>query len=194
MFIELAEMLRCPGPHEETFVVVATDVMEGRSVRHGVVGCPVCQREYQIVDGVVRFGAAGSPRAPHHGADGETLHSLLGLDGPGGYVVLVGAAVERADELAVRLDGVHFVGINPPPHARERAHLSLLESDGSIPLRTAVARGVVVGGDYAEEPWPGEAARVTLRGRHVIVEREGIEVPETRPLASGSGLWLGERS
>lgn len=193
MFIELSEMLRCPGPHEETFVVVATDVMDERSVRQGVVGCPVCQAEYRIDEGIVRFGTAGSPRPPHGGSDVAVLHSLLGLEGPGGYVVLLGSAAERARDLATLLEGVHFVGVNAPEHVRESARLSLLESDGSIPLRTGVARGVVVGPDYAEDPWLAEASRVTLRGRHIVVEREGVEVPDARLLASGSGLTLAER-
>lgn len=193
MFIELAETLKCPSPHQESFVVVATEAMAERSVRQGVVGCPVCQAEYPIVDGVVRFGEAPSPRAPPPAADVETLHALLGIEGPGGYVVLIGAAARRADELAARLEGVHFIAVNAPDDLTERPYLSLLVADDQVPLRTGVARGVVVSGDFAHDPWPTEAARVALRGRRVIVEREGLDVPGTRPLASGSGLWLGER-
>jgi len=185
-------MLKCPGPHEESFVVVATEVMVERSVRQGVVGCPVCQAEYPIVDGVVRFGETPSPRAPTV-TDAETLHALLGIAGPGGYVVLVGTAARRADDLAARLEGVHFVSVNAPEDLTERPHLSLVVADDVVPLRTGRARGVVVSGDFAHDPWLAEAARVTLRGRRVIVEREGLDVPGTRPLASGSGLWLGER-
>jgi len=193
MFIELAEMLKCPAPHEETFLVVATDAMAERSVRSGVVGCPVCRAEYPIVDGQVQFGEAPRRPRPRVEAPVETLHALLALEGPGGYVVLVGAVARRADELATRLEGVHFVGVNPPDDADERPHLSLLVAGGSIPLRSRMARGVVVGTDFAEESWLAEAARVTLPGRHIVVEGEGFDVPATRPLASGSGLWVGER-
>lgn len=193
MFIELSEMLRCPGPHEETPLVVATEVMEGRSVRRGVVGCPACGAEYPIHDGIIRFGEPPRPRDPHHVAEADTLAALLGLGGPGGYVALVGAACRRAEELAALLDGIHFVGINAPPGAVERDVLSLLESDGMIPLRTGMARGVVVGGDFANAPWLDETARVVLPGRHVVVEREGVEVDGLTGLATGRGLWLGAR-
>lgn len=193
MFIELSEMLRCPGPHAVSPLVVATEAMEGRSVRRGVVGCPVCRAEYPIVDGIVRFGAPPHPSPPHHVSPPETLAALLGVSGPGGYVVLVGATARCADELATLLDGVHWVGVNAPQDVAERQALSLLEADGMIPLRTRMARGVVVGGDFALSPWLDEAARITLPGRHVVVEREGVEVPDLKPVATGDGLWLGER-
>jgi len=194
VFIELAEILKCPGPHEESFLVVANEGMVERSVQQGVVGCPVCQAEYPIVRGVVRFGNAPSPRAAHRVTDAETLHALLGIEGPGGYVVLIGGAARRADELAQRLEGVHFVAINAPDDVTERPHLSLLVADGNVPLRTGMARGAVVSGDSAYDPWPSEAARVTLRGRRLVVEGETLEVPGMEPLASGSGLWVGQRS
>src|SRR5881396_244643 len=59
MHIELTEMLRCPEPHREEFLVLSTGEMSGRMVRAGIVGCPVCQREYEIVDGIVNFSGRG---------------------------------------------------------------------------------------------------------------------------------------
>ena len=59
MHIELTEMLRCPEPHAEAFLVLSTAEMSGRSVVSGVVGCPVCRREYGIVKGVINFGGMG---------------------------------------------------------------------------------------------------------------------------------------
>src|SRR5437773_880414 len=103
-------MLRCPEPHEENVLVMSTGEMRGRMVRSGILGCPVCHREYPIVKGVVHFsGGEGTPlrdknmqslpgvpsppsSLPALAVDAQTLQALLDLSGPGGYVVLLGPA------------------------------------------------------------------------------------------------------
>ena len=41
MFIELIDTLRCPTPHDESWLVLAADRMAARHVVEGTVGCPV---------------------------------------------------------------------------------------------------------------------------------------------------------
>src|SRR5438094_6349393 len=53
-------MLRCPETHEEAFLVMSTGEMVGRMVRSGILGCPICRREYAIVRGVVNFSGPGT--------------------------------------------------------------------------------------------------------------------------------------
>jgi hypothetical protein len=119
----------------------------------------------------------------------------LDLSGPGGYVVLIGDAVRHAVGLANLMGGIHFVGVNPPSDAEELPVLSLLQARGLIPLRPAMARGVVLGADVAGPPWLEEALRVLLRGRRLVVEREDMVAPAgVRQLAVGQGLWVGEKS
>lgn len=201
-------MLRCPETHEDSFLVMSTGEMLGRMVRSGILGCPVCRKEYPIVRGVVNFSGRGMRDAggvvpagpPHpasripHPADPQTLQALLDLSGPGGYVVLVGSAARHAVKLAGLMGGIHFVGINPPPEVEELPVLSLLACATLIPLRDAVARAVVVGADAPPTPWLGEARRVLLRGRRLVVEDERATPPAgvTR-LAAGEGLWVGEK-
>lgn len=203
-------MLRCPEAHEEAFLVMSTGEMLGRMVRSGILGCPVCHREYPIVKGVVDFSgggmrdagtvASGGPTDPasrisHPAVESQTLQALLDLSGPGGYVVLVGAAARHAVGLAGLMGGgIHFVGVNAPPDVAELPVLSLLACDTMIPLRGAMARAVVVGPDRAVAPWLAEAERVLLRGRRLVVEREDVPAPPaiTR-LAVGQGLFVGER-
>src|SRR5919197_5760034 len=55
MHIELTEMLRCPEPHREEMLVLSTGEVKDRMVRSGLVGCPVCHKEYPIARGVVNF-------------------------------------------------------------------------------------------------------------------------------------------
>jgi uncharacterized protein YbaR (Trm112 family) len=192
-------MLRCLEPHEEGLLVLSTGEMLGRMVRSGVVGCPACRREYPIVDGIVYFGPAEpSPPAPDSRLpppDAPTIQALLELSGPGGFVVLVGAATRHAVGLAALMTGIHFIGINAPPGVEELPVLSLLRCDRGIPLRRAVARGVVVGADLAAERWLVEANRVLLRGRRLVVEGPGVTLPPgITQLAAAEGLVVAERS
>ena len=171
MHIELTEMLKCPEAHREEMLVLSTGEVKDRMVRSGLVGCPVCHKEYPIARGIVNFRRsvervakessgprpAYQPPSPLPSAEASSLQALLELSGPGGYVVLVGGAVRQAARLSALMSGVHFVGINAPSEMEEQSTLSLLYANDKVPLRTAIARGVVVGADLATSPWLVEA-------------------------------------
>jgi uncharacterized protein YbaR (Trm112 family) len=209
MHIELTEMLRCPEAHREEMLVLSTGEIRNRMVRSGLIGCPVCHKEYPITRGIVNFRrlrerlpnetsgprpAVYTPPSPLPSADPASLQALLELSGPGGYVVLIGSAVRQAARLGGLMEGVHFVGINAPTEMDEGPMLSLLYANEKVPLRTSVARGVVIGADLATSPWLVEAHRVLLRGRRFVVENEEPELPiGLLRLAAESGLWVGEK-
>lgn len=198
MHIDLTEMLRCPEPHEEGFLVMSTGEMRGRMVRSGVLGCPVCGREYAILKGVVNFSGSGErgvvPGGAAESAAPETLQALLDLSGPGGYVVLLGSAARHAVGLAGLMGGIHFIGIDAPPDVEELPVLSLVACDTMIPLRRTMARAVVVGRDRAEPAWLAEAHRILLPGRRLVVERDDVTPPAgLTQVASGQGLLVAER-
>ena len=199
MHIELTEMLRCPERHEEGYLVMSTGEMLGRMVRSGMLGCPVCGKEYPIVRGVARFSKpSGEPTHPasriSHPVDAQTLQALLDLSGPGGYVLLLGSAAHHAVGLAGLMGGIHFVGVNAPDDVEELPVLSLLACEAMIPLRQTVARSAVVGPDRLGPEWLAEARRVVLPGRRLVIESEHVAPPAglTR-LALGHGLFVGER-
>ena len=205
MHIELTEMLRCPEDHHEEFLVLSTSEMNGRMVWMGLVGCPVCHRDFEIIDGIVDFTevvtgerqARAVRRTPAPASpvilDPQSLQALLDLGGPGGYVVLLGSATRLAEGLAGVMGGIHFVGVNAPPDVEELPILSLLQTDRVIPLRQAMARGVVVGAELAGTPWVGEAVKVLLRGRRLVIEDELAAPSGLERLASGQGVWVGEK-
>ena len=199
MFIELTEYLRCPEPHDESYCVLAPDEMVGRAVRRGSLGCPVCHREFPIVDGIVEFGGDGWADAVavrgdpvQELPDPQVVQALIGLASPGGYVMLVGSATRLFPSLAQRIDGVHFVGVNPPPDVQTTPALSLLRSAASIPVKTAM-RGVVLGREHAAKPWLDEAQRVLLKGQRLVILVEHDHVPAFERLAVGQGIWVGEK-
>jgi hypothetical protein len=196
MFIELVESLRCPLPHEDAHLVLATGAMRGRAVVFGTLGCSGCQAEYAIADGVASFGAPPGRRAPAAAApDAAIVQALVGLESPGGYVVLVGSAGRLAEPLARIMPGVHFPVVNLAGAAGVSPVRSLLTSTRTIPL-AMVARGVVLGAEYADARWLGEAARVVLRGQRVVVLRDAVDAaPGTlAPMAAGQGMWVGRKT
>src|SRR5437016_3199284 len=112
MFIELVDALRCPNPHEESWLVVSATSLEARHILEGVLGCPICHAEYPVRDGIADFrrevdaaldsGAASAlttlPPADH-------LAAMMNLADPVGFAVLTGRWSARAAELLEVVDG-----------------------------------------------------------------------------------------
>ena len=200
MFIELTEFLRCPLRHEgKSHVVLVPERMDGRDVIAGIVACPACRREYPIVGGVADLrhpeetAGVPDPAGVEDAPAAASVHALLGLDGAGGYVVLVGSAARLAAGLAALLERVHVVLVNAPAERARPATSSALLGGRQLPLRDAMARGVVVGSEHAVAPWVAEGARVLLRGLRMVVFAEEVEVGGLERLASGQGMWVGRR-
>jgi uncharacterized protein YbaR (Trm112 family) len=195
MFIELTDHLRCPADHDEAFLVLLPDQVEGRSVRTGILGCPVCDRRFELHDGVLNTGGAPSQAA---GADpgkltADALAPLAGLSGPGGYLVLVGPPAARWHAVAALVPGVALVAVNPPAEVVDEPGISVLRG-GRLTLKTGSMRGVVLGQPYGGDPaWVREAARVVLPGLRVVGAGPDPD-PETIDLmASAGGVWVGTR-
>ena len=195
MFIELTEYLRCPAEHEDSYLVLATGAMAGRAIRYGTLGCPVCHAEYLVVKQVGKFGKPPDRPVP----DGplpspEDVQAVLGLESPGGYVVLVGSAAKLADGLARLMNVVHFVCVNAPAGVEPAKTRTLVESTATIPLRNHITRGVVLGAEYTDPAWMAEAARVVLNGQRVVCLQETApETPGLKMLAAGRGMWAGKK-
>ena len=189
MFIELTDHLRCPAAHDEAFLVLIPDAMRGRTVLQGSLGCPVCHRVYPIADAVLTFGhaepAAEQPDLPA----AEALLAFLGLEGPGGFVALVGSVAARAAGLAELLPGAHCVAVNPPAGVAPSASVSVIRSPRP-PLKARSCRGVVLGAPEARDPAWSDVAGSVLPGLRVVgegltPERTGLEL-----LASAGGWWV----
>src|SRR3954452_17758381 len=139
MFIELTDLLRCPNQHDESFLVLLPDQMEGRSVRTGQLGCPVCGRTFELVDGVFDAGGAPADLRENTALSAENVSVLIGLSGPGGYVALVGPVASLWEEVAALNPGVALVAINPPKDVPDSAELSVVRG-GMIPLKSRALR------------------------------------------------------
>jgi uncharacterized protein YbaR (Trm112 family) len=194
VFIELTEFLQCPAGHDPApHCILLPDEMVDRRVLRGTIACPACRREYPITDGVVRFGEGAAQPSGAALPPADQVQALLGLGGPGGYVVVVGEAGRLAEPLSALMEGVHFVAVNAPAGVVPGETLTSVSASSGVPLRSSMARGVVVGRDAAREPWLGEGVRVLLPGRRIVACAEGTPPPSVAPLGSGLGMWVGEK-
>ena len=193
MFIELTDHLRCPADHDESFLVLLPGTMEGRSVRTGDLGCPVCGRTFQLRDGVFDTGDAPATELTDGVLDADAITALVGLSGPGGYLTLVGAAGALWSEVSERNSGVALVAINPPASVVDGPGISVIRS-GRLPLKTGSMRGVVLSRPFADDPhWVRQAARVVLPGLRIIGEGKEPPADIIELLASAEGVWVGTR-
>jgi uncharacterized protein YbaR (Trm112 family) len=194
MFIELTDHLRCVAEHDESFVVLLPDEVVDRSVRRGTLGCPVCGAIYQIRDGVLEAGEAAPPSDGEGVPSGEALAALAGLGGPGGYMVLAGAAGARWGEVSAAVPGVHVVLVNPPAGVEEATGMSVLRSS-RLPLQSRSMRAVVLGAPYGGDPaWVAEAARVVLPGLRVVGHGAAPATEALELLADAEGWWVAQRA
>jgi uncharacterized protein YbaR (Trm112 family) len=193
MFIELTDHLRCPRDHPEAYLVLLPDEVSGRGVRSGQLGCPICGATFRVADGVAELDApAPGPDGP--GLPAEAAHALLGLTGPGGYVVLAGSAAEGWRELAELNPGVAMVAVNPPAELADSPPVLSVVRAPIIPLKARSMRGVVLGGTLgSDREWVRDAARVTLPGLRVVGQGPEPPVPELELLASADGYWVAAR-
>jgi hypothetical protein len=193
MFIELTDHLRCPRDHPEAYLVLLPDEVSGRGVRSGQLGCPICGAMFRVSDGVAELDApAPGPAGPVLPA--EAAHALLGLTGPGGYVVLAGSAAEGWRELAELNPGVAMVAVNPPAELADSPPVLSVVRAPIIPLKARSMRGVVLGGTLgSDREWVQDAARVTLPGLRVVGQGPEPPVPELELLASADGYWVAAR-
>ena len=191
MFIELTDHLRCPEDHEETYLVLLPDRVEDRSVRAGQLGCPVCGRTFVLEDGVLDVGGAPEVSEATFEPGPDALTALVGLSGPGGYLVVTGGPGQDWRELAERNHGVGIVLVNPPANVRDEPGVSVLRG-GRLPIKSRTMRGVILGQGYGDDPgWIAEAVRVVLPGLRVVGQGADPGPAQIDLLASAGGVWVG---
>jgi hypothetical protein len=202
MFIELVDSLRCLDPHEETWLVAAASRMDGRHIVDGLLGCPVCRREYGIRDGTAWFSA----RQPGRDAPDLTTFAgtadeagvmraaaLLGLSDPGGTVVLGGSWTAYADAVA-GLGASHVVVLNAQVSDSSPQEVSSIVVDDRLPFGGGALRGVAVDGELASAALLASAA-ASLRSRGRLIAPSGAPVPDgVDVLARDDRHWVAERT
>jgi hypothetical protein len=200
VFIELVDHLRCPRPHEETWLVASADRTEGRDIVEGTLGCPICHAEYPIRRGVVWFRAPDGDAQPApivtaSGDDPEAamrVAALLDLSDAAGFALLAGSWARHA-HLVREIAPSPLVLLNPAPPVDAESGISVLETPGVIPLAEATCRGVALDAPHADPARSSAAVRV-LRPRGRLVAPASAPLPPgVTELARDAELWVAER-
>ena len=199
MFIELVDALRCPRPHEESWLVLAASRMEARHVEEGTLGCPVCHAEYPIRGGIADFRVDAAPAASHSAdapsavdhVPADALAAMLDLGDALGFAVLLGEWGRRAGALLELEPIPPLLLVNPPDGVPIVPGLSGVRSDAASPLAPGAARAAAADGAHAQHlTWAVQATRAG--GRVVAPAAAGVP-PGVRELVRDARLWVGER-
>jgi uncharacterized protein YbaR (Trm112 family) len=198
MFIELVDVLRCPNPHEDTWLVLAADRLDDRDVMEGTLGCPICHAELRISAGIARFDN-GSPRvtASRTPDEDEALRiaALLDLTDRRGYAVLVGESAANAPLLRAVTD-VQLLLIDAPADISMGRGLSGLTTSSSaetFPLAAGSARGIALDAT-ATAPLVTSALTILSPGGRLLAPAS-LDVPAgLTMLARDERHWVAERA
>jgi uncharacterized protein YbaR (Trm112 family) len=196
VFIDLVDDLRCPRPHEDTWLVASAIRTQGRDILEGTLGCPVCHAEYAIRDGVIWFDQgprAAEPTAQPSGPElAMQIAAFLDLSDPNGFALLSGSY----GRLAGVLRGVvppHLVVLNPMPLVTSGDGVSALVIRDGIPLADATCRGVAL--DDAHADTHVDAAVRVLQPRGRLVAPVTTRLPEgVDEIARDERLLVAERT
>ena len=197
MFIELVDVLRCPNAHEETWLVLAAERLDGRDVVTGILGCPVCKAEFPIVHGIARFDHGNPPRTRLLSSDDTEamrLAALLDLSDARGFALLIGETGTHARKLR-ELTDVQLLLVNPPPRLEMGAGVSGLTTDAgspALPLARESARGIAFDDATTAHDLTSRLGVVSVGAR--ILAPASLPMPEgVKELARDDRYWLAER-
>jgi uncharacterized protein YbaR (Trm112 family) len=207
--IDLIETLRCPRPHEESWLVATFDRMVGRRIADGTLGCPICHASYPIVGGIARLeddgpparaaaGTSGARPRPADGGDAPLrLAALLALAEGGGLAVLSGTWAREAAGVAELVPDVHLLLLDPVgwdrPLEESAETISVVVAGGRLPIAAAAARGVALDARHADAAMLGTASRA-LRDGGRLVAPAASRLPEgISELVRDASVWVGER-
>ncbi len=168
--------------------MLAADRTRGRHVIAGVLGCPVCEAEYAVVDGAVQFAAMHFGRPP---IDAPLLHlaAMMGLERSGG-VVLVGGGWSAHAAGVSEIGEALVVVVNPASAPLvESERVSIVYTDRVLPVAARALRAAAVDADTAA--LDGIVAALAARGRYVAPV--AVPVPaRIAEIARDDAFWVGE--
>src|SRR5687768_8327857 len=106
MYLVLTDLLTCPrcGP-DQGLIVLAERIID-RRILGGILGCPNCESQYRIADGLADLRTAQSVSGPvprrvsAGGGDPMRLAALLGVTQGPACVLILGNADGVASEIA----------------------------------------------------------------------------------------------
>lgn len=199
MLRDLLDSLRCPRPHEETWLVAMVHRADGPSLLEADLACPVCGGEYVVADGVARFDAltpVTSDRQidPQRAApvDATRVAALLGVT-EGHLPILLAGPYATAGHAIGDLVPVPQLWLNAPHDASSPdVPTSAIEVLGRVPLGVETLAGAAVDAAHAEPAMLDSVVRAVRRGGRVIAPADTPLPAGVQELARDAHEWVAE--
>jgi uncharacterized protein YbaR (Trm112 family) len=191
MLIPLVDILRCPKPHEETWLVASIDRAELRDIIDGTLGCPHCRSEYAIRDGIVYFDERAERAAPAEPSEAQAvrLAAALDLTDPRMIVVLHGSWGTQAPLLR-GLASAPLLLVNPPVEITSGDGISIVVAHRA-PLARASIDAIAV--DETASAEMAATLRSSLRGGKRMLAPANTPVPsDFTELARDADVWVAQ--
>jgi uncharacterized protein YbaR (Trm112 family) len=205
MYRDLLDALRCPGEHEESWLVAVVHRASGARLLDVDLACPVCQREFTVRGGVADFrfedarsGDASNAKVSSAPApDPLRLAALLSLSpdaGPMSRPVLLAGAYAAVSAALPALIDVPQVLINPETTAAAHADaaLSVLRAGDRVPLGVATLHAAALDAAHGQSDFVASVVRA-LRAAGRLVAPISLPLPQgVREIARDEHEWVAE--
>ncbi len=193
MYIELIDLLRCTGAHEESQLVAAFNRVDGRHVIEAKLGCPVCGAEFFFRDGVGVFDdtAAFPPPILLDDSYAMRLSAFLDLIAPGKVVLLAGDFARVAASVA-ESSGARVIALNSPSPTHLIDDVAEIRASSKIPLASRSLDGIALDESHSTPELLSEAARLLKPGGRLYVKSRASLPPQFRELAGSENETVAE--
>ncbi len=188
MFLPLVDQLRCPNPHDETWLVASIDRADARDVLDGFLGCPKCLAEYPIRGGIVRFADdVALPPAQPSEKEALRLAAALDLTDPTMTAVLQGAWGAHA-AIMRGMTPSHLLLVNPPAEITSGDGVSIVHAH-SAPIARGTMHAAAFDGAATDAMVASLVA--SLRGGGRLLGPVASRIPEgLRELTRDAEVWV----
>lgn len=189
---DLLDALRCPGTHDESWLVAMVLKAEGPVLLEAELACPVCAAEYRITNGVARFAEERPPvdDGPYTSDMVLRLAALLGVAESQLPVALVGRYAAASGVLASFVAAPQLL-VNSGPAIPAPGVSRIVVAD-RLPLGVETLAAIAVDAAHASPALLESAARALRLGGRLVAPADAPIPAGMRELARDDSEWVAE--
>jgi hypothetical protein len=191
VFVPLVDSLRCPNPHDETWLVASIEEADERDIKRGLLGCPSCYAEYPVVDGIVVFGCDVTRPAFVSPSEKEATRLAAALDLTDARMTAVFVGAWGAHAPLVRaMSPAHLLLLNPPQGVVSGDGVSIIVAEGS-PIAAGSMDAVAID-DTASDAVVAKLRAALRGGRRMLGPVSRPVPPFLTELARDDEVWVAQ--
>ncbi len=195
---DLLDALRCPGTHEESWLVAMVLEANGSTLLVAELACPVCGAEFRISDGVAHFADVATaplvttamPSEPYTSDMVLRLAALLGVAESQLPVALVGRYAAASGVLASFVAAPQLL-VNSGPAIPAPGVSRIMVAD-RLPLGVETLAAIAVDDAHASPALLESAARALRLGGRLVAPADAPIPAGMRELARDDSEWVAE--